>query len=62
MSDSIVTVHFEQKRSQGGYHHCWIPISQCKVITKLPANRDGTREARLELPTWLAEAKDLEVL
>jgi hypothetical protein len=50
---------FVQDRD-GEKRESWIPRSECKRISKR-LNTDETISAVIELPEWLAEAKELEV-
>ena len=42
-----------------GSVQCWVPRSQCEHISKGPPFADGSRDATVTLPGWLARDKNL---
>lgn len=47
---------------QQGARHVWLPLSEINVIRNIPATEETPGWTDIELPAWLADAKELEVV
>ena len=61
LRETELALQFRQDIADGpASHTAWIPIGSCHHITRHPETGRG-RPAVIELPEWLADAKELEV-
>lgn len=61
LRETELALEFQQNIADGqAWHRVWIPRGQCHHISKRLTKEDAI-EAVVELPEWLAEAKQLEV-
>jgi hypothetical protein len=58
--ETELAVCFEQKNRGGKARESWIPRSECTHISRRPIE-GVVWHATIEMPAWLAEAKELEV-
>ncbi len=61
LRETELALEIQQTIADGqAWHRAWIPRGQCHHISKRLTTED-TVEAVVELPEWLADAKELEV-
>lgn len=60
LHETELAIKFAQINDQGETSIVWIPRAECSLVTKHKLIRKGW-EATIELPEWLADAKELEV-